>query len=151
MTARPVALRGLRGALRAYISHDERAFCSRSRSYFIYTALAPTKWHGRRNSQHTDNKAGTLYLEFGRSHACASSEACLFWRKVGRQGVTLRGAGLEESPYCYKRLPDVLDEHEGTLRVKHVLHPLGLAIRTGTEARQSLPVESARLEGSSLA
>jgi len=30
---------------------------------------------------------------------------------VSHEGVTLRGAGLDESPHCYKRLPEVLEQH----------------------------------------
>ncbi len=47
---------------------------------------------------------------------------------VSRENVELRGAGLDESPHCYKRLPDVLAEHEGTIRVLHRLRPLGVAM-----------------------
>jgi tRNA-splicing ligase RtcB len=46
---------------------------------------------------------------------------------VEREGVELRGAGLDESPHCYKRLPEVLAEHEGTIRILHTLHPLGVS------------------------
>jgi tRNA-splicing ligase RtcB len=44
------------------------------------------------------------------------------------QGVELRGAGTDESPHCYKRLPDVLGYHEGTVRILHTLKPLGVAM-----------------------
>jgi tRNA-splicing ligase RtcB len=42
--------------------------------------------------------------------------------------VELRGGGVDESPHCYKRLPDVLKEHEGTIKVLHTLTPLGVAM-----------------------
>jgi tRNA-splicing ligase RtcB len=42
--------------------------------------------------------------------------------------VELRGAGVDESPHCYKRLPEVLKEHEGTVRVLHTLRPIGVAM-----------------------
>ena len=32
-------------------------------------------------------------------------------QSVAEAGVTLRGAGVDESPHCYKRLPEVLREH----------------------------------------
>ncbi|MDX6749115.1 RtcB family protein [Geminicoccaceae bacterium 1502E] len=41
-----------------------------------------------------------------------------------RKSVILRGAGLDESPMAYRRLDDVLAEHEGTVRVLHRLRPL---------------------------
>ena len=47
---------------------------------------------------------------------------------VAREQVELRGAGVDESPHCYKRLPKVLAEHEGTIRILHTLHPLGVAM-----------------------
>jgi tRNA-splicing ligase RtcB len=42
--------------------------------------------------------------------------------------VELRGAGVDESPHCYKRLPEVLAEHEGMIRVIHTLTPIGVAM-----------------------
>jgi tRNA-splicing ligase RtcB (3'-phosphate/5'-hydroxy nucleic acid ligase) len=47
---------------------------------------------------------------------------------VNEVGVELRGAGTDESPHCYKRLPEVLAHHEGTVRVVHTLRPLGVAM-----------------------
>jgi tRNA-splicing ligase RtcB len=43
-------------------------------------------------------------------------------------GVELRGAGVDESPHCYKRLPEVLEQHAGSIRVLHTLTPLGVAM-----------------------
>lgn len=47
---------------------------------------------------------------------------------VTRVGVELRGAGADESPHCYKRLPEVLAQHEGTIKVLHTLTPIGVAM-----------------------
>jgi tRNA-splicing ligase RtcB len=47
---------------------------------------------------------------------------------VVREGVEFRGAGLDESPHCYKRLPEVLAEHQGCICLLHTLHPLGVAM-----------------------
>jgi len=47
---------------------------------------------------------------------------------VQSAGVELRGAGLDESPHCYKRLPDVLEAHAGTIEVLHTLTPIGVAM-----------------------
>jgi tRNA-splicing ligase RtcB len=52
---------------------------------------------------------------------------------VVREGVELRGAGLDESPHCYKRLPEVLAEHEETIHVLHTLRPLGVAMAGADE------------------
>ena len=40
----------------------------------------------------------------------------------------MRGAGTDEAPQCYKRLPEVLGHHEGTIRVLHTLRPIGVAM-----------------------
>ncbi len=45
-----------------------------------------------------------------------------------RESVELRGGGLDESPHVYRRLPDVLAAHEGTLRILHTLRPFGVAM-----------------------
>lgn len=47
---------------------------------------------------------------------------------VKRQGVELRGAGTDESPHCYKRLPEVLAHHKRSIRVLHTLTPVGVAM-----------------------
>lgn len=47
---------------------------------------------------------------------------------VAEAHVELRGAGVDESPHCYKRLPEVLAEHEGTIRILHTLTPVGVAM-----------------------
>jgi tRNA-splicing ligase RtcB len=52
---------------------------------------------------------------------------------VAREGVALRGAGLDESPHCYKRLPEVLEQHAGMLRVLHTLQPIGVAMASARE------------------
>ena len=47
---------------------------------------------------------------------------------VNDKGVELRGGGTDESPHCYKRLPDVLACHDGPIRVLHTLYPLGVCM-----------------------
>jgi tRNA-splicing ligase RtcB (3'-phosphate/5'-hydroxy nucleic acid ligase) len=48
------------------------------------------------------------------------------WLK--REGVELRGGGTDESPHVYRRLPEVLEAHQGSIRVLHTLRPLGVAM-----------------------
>jgi tRNA-splicing ligase RtcB (3'-phosphate/5'-hydroxy nucleic acid ligase) len=48
--------------------------------------------------------------------------------RLREQGIVLVGGGADEAPEVYKRLPDVLDAHAGTIRVKHTLRPLGVAM-----------------------
>jgi tRNA-splicing ligase RtcB len=47
---------------------------------------------------------------------------------VQREGVLLRGGGLDESPHVYRRLVDVLTYHADTVEVEHWLKPLGVAM-----------------------
>ncbi len=48
--------------------------------------------------------------------------------RLRRQGIVLVGGGADEAPEVYKRLPDVLNAHAGSIRVKHTLRPLGVAM-----------------------
>jgi tRNA-splicing ligase RtcB (3'-phosphate/5'-hydroxy nucleic acid ligase) len=50
-------------------------------------------------------------------------QACL-----REQGIVLVGGGADEAPEVYKRLPDVLAAHAGSVRVTHRLRPLGVAM-----------------------
>jgi tRNA-splicing ligase RtcB len=49
-------------------------------------------------------------------------------RRLRGQGIVLVGGGADEAPEVYKRLPDVLAAHGDTIRVKHTLRPLGVAM-----------------------
>jgi tRNA-splicing ligase RtcB len=60
------------------------------------------------------------------SGGLVSREMMLEWLK--REGVVLRGGGTDESPHVYRRLPDVLAAHQGTLRILHTLRPMGVAM-----------------------
>jgi tRNA-splicing ligase RtcB len=55
-----------------------------------------------------------------------SREMMMDW--VHKARVELRGAGTDESPQCYKRLPEVLGYHAKSVRVLHTLTPLGVAM-----------------------
>jgi tRNA-splicing ligase RtcB (3'-phosphate/5'-hydroxy nucleic acid ligase) len=48
--------------------------------------------------------------------------------RLREQGIVLVGGGADEAPEAYKRLPEVLAAHAGSVRVKHTLHPLGVAM-----------------------
>ena len=52
---------------------------------------------------------------------------------LDRRGVELRGAGTDESPHCYKRIEQVLRYHNATIRVLHVLEPIGVAMAAPAE------------------
>jgi tRNA-splicing ligase RtcB len=48
--------------------------------------------------------------------------------RLRRQGIVLVGGGADEAPEVYKRLPEVLAAHGETIRVRHRLRPLGVAM-----------------------
>ncbi len=44
------------------------------------------------------------------------------------QGIEVRGGGLDESPYAYKRIESVLEAHKNTIKIIHTLNPIGVAM-----------------------
>jgi tRNA-splicing ligase RtcB (3'-phosphate/5'-hydroxy nucleic acid ligase) len=48
--------------------------------------------------------------------------------RLREQGIVLVGGGADEAPEVYKRLPDVLAAHAGSVRVTHRLRPLGVVM-----------------------
>ena len=48
--------------------------------------------------------------------------------RLREQGIVLVGGGADEAPEVYKRLPDVLAAHGDSIRIKHTLRPLGVAM-----------------------
>lgn len=49
------------------------------------------------------------------------------------RGVTLIGADLDESPMAYRRLPDVLAAHAGSVKVVHTLRPFAVVMAGANE------------------
>jgi len=47
---------------------------------------------------------------------------------IKRVGVEVRGSDLDESPYAYKRIEEVLKAHEGTIKILHTLTPIGVCM-----------------------
>lgn len=52
---------------------------------------------------------------------------------VQKEGVILRGGGLDESPHVYRRLPDVLAAQQATVEVLHTLKPLVVVMAGANE------------------
>ena len=48
--------------------------------------------------------------------------------RLREQGIVLVGGGADEAPEVYKRLPEVLAAHAGSIRVTRTLTPLGVAM-----------------------
>jgi tRNA-splicing ligase RtcB len=66
-----------------------------------------------------DRKTGEVITE-GR----IKPEEMQAWLK--ERGVMLLGGGLDEAPQAYRRLPEVLAHHAGTIRVLHTLRPVAV-------------------------
>ena len=79
--------------------------------------------------------AGKTRFKKGRliriSQGQISRQMMLDW--IQPMGVELRGAGSDESPHCYKRLPQVLQAHAKTVRILHTLTPIGVAMAGADE------------------
>ncbi len=73
----------------------------------------------------TVHGAGRL---FGRNEAKRRFTRAEMDRWLTARGVTLVGADLDESPMAYRRLPEVLAEHAGTVKVLHTLRPFAVAM-----------------------
>jgi tRNA-splicing ligase RtcB len=61
-----------------------------------------------------------------RSEGLIRHDEMMKW--VAEKGVVLRGGDVDEAPQAYRRLPDVLAAHAGTIRILHTLTPLGVAM-----------------------
>jgi tRNA-splicing ligase RtcB len=73
----------------------------------------------------TVHGAGRL---FGRKEAKRRFSKAQMDAWLQQRGVTLVGADLDESPMAYRRLPEVLAQHAGTIRVLHTLRPFAVAM-----------------------
>lgn len=60
------------------------------------------------------------------SEGCVSQDMMNDWVRDAR--VELRGAGVDESPHCYKRLSEVLESQGKTIKVVKNLRPIGVAM-----------------------
>lgn len=73
----------------------------------------------------TVHGAGRL---FGRQQAKRSFTRAQMDGWLTERGVMLAGGDLDESPMAYRRLPEVLAQHDGTIRVLHTLRPFAVAM-----------------------
>lgn len=73
----------------------------------------------------TVHGAGRL---FGRKEAKRRFTRAQMDAWLSERGVMLIGADLDESPMAYRRLPDVLAEHAGTVKVLHTLRPFAVVM-----------------------
>ena len=73
----------------------------------------------------TIHGAGRL---FGRKEAKRRFTKAQMDEWLQQRGVTLIGADLDESPMAYRRLPEVLAHHAGSVKVLHTLRPFAVAM-----------------------
>jgi tRNA-splicing ligase RtcB (3'-phosphate/5'-hydroxy nucleic acid ligase) len=73
----------------------------------------------------TVHGAGRL---FGRKEAKRRFTRAEMDAWLNRRGVSLIGGDLDESPMAYRRLPEVLAHHAGTVKVCHTLRPFAVAM-----------------------
>ena len=50
-----------------------------------------------------------------------------------KSGVEVRGGDLDESPYAYKRIEQVLAAHASTIKILHELKPIGVCMASAAE------------------
>lgn len=56
------------------------------------------------------------------------------WQQwIRDKGVTVLGSDLDEAPQAYRRLPEVLAVHAGTISIEHVLKPRGVIMAGSNE------------------
>jgi len=73
----------------------------------------------------TVHGAGRL---FGRREAKRRFTQAQMDAWLQERGVTLIGADLDESPMAYRRLPEVIAHHAGTVKVLHTLRPFAVVM-----------------------
>lgn len=52
---------------------------------------------------------------------------------IAEKGVIVIGGGVDEAPQAYRRLPDVLAAHAGTIDIVHTLRPIGVIMAGANE------------------
>lgn len=78
----------------------------------------------------TVHGAGRL---FGRKQALRTFTRAQMDEWLTRRGVMVSGGDLDESPMAYRRLPEVLAHHAGSVKVLHTLHPFAVAMAGNDE------------------
>jgi len=81
--------------------------------------------HGAGRVMSRTKAAGRMNWKTRKRRGGLISEADMI-QAVRDFGVELRGAGTDESPFVYRKLQEVLDAHEGTIKINHVLRPIGV-------------------------
>jgi tRNA-splicing ligase RtcB len=104
------------------IASDEARVALRSTVHGAGRVMSRTRAAGKRRWVKRDGRRVQETTRAGE----ISREMMAEWLR--REGVELRGAGTDESPHVYRRLPEVLQIHAGSIRILHTLRPLGVAM-----------------------
>lgn len=67
---------------------------------------------------------GTKYVFNRKDRIGGLVDMDLVRQNLRGRGIILMGAGADEAPQVYKKLPEVLKYHEGTIKILHTLEPL---------------------------
>ena len=89
--------------------------------------------HGAGRVMGRREATGVVDRKTGEVKRAAKITRAMMDEKVASAKVELRGAGVDESPQCYKRLNEVLAAHSNTVRVLHTLTPVGVAMAGANE------------------
>jgi tRNA-splicing ligase RtcB (3'-phosphate/5'-hydroxy nucleic acid ligase) len=89
--------------------------------------------HGAGRVMGRREAAGIFHRKSGEMKRAPKVTQAMMQQKVRQANVELRGAGVDESPHCYKRLPEVLASHQATIRILHTLTPVGVAMAGANE------------------
>jgi tRNA-splicing ligase RtcB len=96
--------------------------------YSLYSTV-----HGAGRAMGRREATGVVDRKTGEVKRAGKVTAEMMQAWVSRAGIELRGAGIDESPDCYKRLDEVLEAVGDTVRILHRLTPLGVAMAGANE------------------
>jgi tRNA-splicing ligase RtcB len=96
--------------------------------YSLYSTV-----HGAGRAMGRREAAGVVDRKTGEVKRAGKVTPEMMRSWVDRAGIELRGAGLDESPDCYKRLDEVLESVGDTVRILHRLTPVGVAMAGANE------------------
>jgi tRNA-splicing ligase RtcB len=80
--------------------------------------------HGAGRVMSRTEAAGKINRKTGEVKRAGKVTPAMMEEWLEREGVILRGGGLDESPHAYRRLPDVLAAQGATIEIEHELRPV---------------------------
>lgn len=94
---------------------------SESSIHSLYSTI-----HGAGRAMGRTQAKGKTCRKTGKQLTCGAVDRTSHdaWMK----GIELRGGGLDESPFAYKRIESVLEAHKDTINILHTLTPIGVCM-----------------------